>query len=165
MASVTSKPPLKGTATPSHAVSRTSELLSCARTALKIAKARNPPPSPYDWWSIEASELELHQEQNHSQHQQQSHPQISLLSEDGLTLLRAMQVSLETLRLLVKRRGHVNDPTHEIASCTQQLETDAKELSTVMEQLKTFRSTGQHKKHLTLVAEWLQSTALQHTAC
>ena len=164
MASVTSKPSLKGTATPSHAVSRTSELLSCARTALKIAKVRNPPPSPHDWWFIEASELELHQEQNHSQHQQQSHPQISVLSEDGLTLLRAMQVSLETLQLLVKRRGHVNDPTHEIASCTQQLETDAKELSTIVEQLKAFRSTGQHQKHLTLVAEWLQSTALQHTA-
>ncbi len=154
---------LKGSATPSHAVSRTSELLSCARTALKIAKAQNPPPSPHDWWFIEPSDLELHQEQQQQQ-QQPNFPQVSLLSEDGLTLLRAMHVSLETLQQLVKRRGHVNDPTNEIASCTQQLETDAKELNTIVEQLKAFRSTGQHQKHLSLLAEWLQSTASQHTA-
>lgn len=159
MASVTSIQQLKGVATPSHAVSRTSELLSCARTALKIAKAQNPPPSPHDWWFIEPSQLELHQEQ-----QQQYFPQVSILSEDGLTLLRAMHVSLETLQQLVKRRGHVNDPTNEIASCTQQLETDAKELNTIVEQLKAFRSTGQHQKHLSLLAEWLQSAASQQTA-
>jgi hypothetical protein len=163
MASATSMLQLKGSATPSHAVSRTSELLSCARTALKIAKAQNPPPSPHDWWFIEPSDLELHQEQQQQQ-QQPNFPQVSLLSEDGLTLLRAMHVSLETLQQLVKRRGHVNDPTNEIASCTQQLETDAKELNTIVEQLKAFRSTGQHQKHLSLLAEWLQSTASQHTA-
>lgn len=147
-------------ASTSHAVSRTSELLSCARTALKIGRAQNPPPTPQDWWFVEPSQLELYQ-QGGGVH----YPQISILSEDGLALLRAMQVSLETLQALVKRRGHVNDPTHEIASCTRQLETDAKELTTVVEQLKSFRSTtAQHQKHLALIAAWLQSLASQQTA-
>lgn len=145
----------------SHAVSRTTELLSCARTALKIARAQNPPPSAQDWWFIDPSLLELHSDKRDAVH----YPQIGILSEDGLALLRAMQVSLEKLQGLVKRRGNVNDPTHEIASCTRQLETDAKELTVIVEQLKAFRSTNpQHRKHISFIAEWLQSMASQQTA-
>lgn len=145
----------------SHAVSRTTELLSCARTALKIARAQNPPPSAQDWWLIDPSLLELHSDKREIVH----YPQIGILSDDGLALLRAMQVSLEKLQGLVKRRGNVNDPTHEIASCTRQLETDAKELTTIVEQLKAFRSTNpQHRKHISFIAEWLQSMASQQTA-
>jgi hypothetical protein len=109
--------------------SQTTELLSCARTALKIARAQNPPRRCRSGLIIiDPSLLELHSDKRDAVH----YPQIGILSEDGLALLRAMQVSLEKLQGLVKQRGNVNDPTHEIASCTRQLETDAKELTVIV---------------------------------
>lgn len=143
----------------SHAVSRTAELLSCARTALKIARAQNPPPLETDWWVVEPSQLHLH---NGAYAYSNSPLDDSL--EDALSLLRAMQASLETLEGLVRRRGHTNDPTQEIAIKTKQLETDAQELNTIVQQLQATRSRSkQHKKHLEWIASWLQTFATQQS--
>jgi hypothetical protein len=148
----------------SHAVSRSSELLSCARTALKIAKAERPPPTPEDWWHLDPSQLVLNDEDRHQKYVANA-SKVDELSEDGLILLRAMQGSLEVLQSLVKRRGHVNDPTQEISTCTQQLEEDSRELSSIVQQLKSFRSTHskQHQRHVESIANWLETTASQQS--
>jgi hypothetical protein len=76
-----------------------------------------------------------------------------------------MQNSLEILRSLVRRRGHTNDPTQEIAVATRQLETDGEELKAIVQQILASRCTSsQHKKHLEYLAQWLQNVASQQTA-
>jgi SNARE domain len=150
--------------TPSHAVSRSSELVSCARTALKIAKSQHPIPTPEDWWYLDPSQLSLYVDDRNQNHIAPT-SKVAELSEDGIILLRAMQSSLEVLQSLVKRRGHVNDPTQEISTCTQQLEEDSKELSTIVQQIKSFRSTHskQHQRHVESIANWLETTASQQS--
>lgn len=147
------------TTSTSHAVSRTSEFLSCAKTALKIAQQQ---PAE-GWWSQmgDPSQLTLHTTNS----TKSNSPLLATLFEDGCTLLRTMDASLETLQGLVRRRGHTNDPTPEIAVTTQQLEADMQELKTVIAQLQSFPSTGkQQKKHLEWVSKWLQTVASQHSS-
>ena len=163
----------------SHAVSRSSELLSCAKTALKIEKANqraattaasaagsdggsstdNYNPFIKDM-SVET--LTLHNATAASAGSQQV---VSLL-EDGVVLLRAMDYGLKKLGGLVRRRGHTNDPTMEISALVQQLEQDFKELEAFCSQLVPRcsssggrRPSKQAKKHWELVATWFQQVA------
>mmetsp|Transcript_2881 Transcript_2881/g.4339 ORF Transcript_2881/g.4339 Transcript_2881/m.4339 type:complete len:421 (+) Transcript_2881:78-1340(+) len=144
-----------------HAVCRTSEFLSCAKTALKIAQQQ---PSE-GWWSHmgDPSLLTLH---DINASDQNTNPILATLFEDGCALLRTMDASLETLQGLVRRRGHTNDPTPEIAVTTQQMEADMKELKTVIAQLQSFPISGkqQQKKHLEWVSKWLQTVSSQHSS-
>ena len=146
----------------SHAVSRSSELLSCAKTALKVAKAQhaNDPPSHVLQWyqQLDPTQLRLAGESR-------SDSPVVVLCQDALSLLRAMQQALTKLQALVRRRGHTNDPTHDIALAAQQLEQDAKELNEIVTALQRTRTqTAQHHRHLELVAMWLQTMASQQTA-
>jgi syntaxin 5 len=76
-----------------------------------------------------------------------------------------MQATLAKLSGLVKRRGQTNDPTQEIALCTRQLEMDAKELADIVQSMRKIPTrTSQHKKHLDLVAAWLQTVASDQTS-
>lgn len=143
----------------SHAVSRSSELLSCARTALKIAQTS---PSPEQQWLLSITGTQLHL---HDADASPSHTDMQVLLEDGLTLLRQMKHSLMTLGSLVKRRGHTNDPTEEISRALRQFEEDAKELSSlqlmITQQLVVV--SQQQKRHYDLVSAWLQAVASQQT--
>ena len=150
----------------SHAVSRSSELLSCARTAVKIAKRNvnvtdNKGSAPW-YANVDPAQLTLHTDSQASA-SQPSDLQSSL--EDGVSLLRAMQQQLHTLQALVRRRGHTNDPTQQISLATQQLEQDARELAVVVQSLSQTRfRSGQQEKHLGHVCEWLQTAAQQQSA-
>jgi hypothetical protein len=84
--------------------------------------------------------------------------------EEGLTLLRAMEFGLKQLQILVRRRGHTNDPTHEMGTLVQQLEQDLKELTKFCEQLLKIRRRSQHKKHWELVVQWFQQVANQYSS-
>lgn len=87
-------------------------------------------------------------------------PQSLMVLEDGLTLLRAMEFGLKQLQGLVRRRGHTNDPTQEIAQLVQQLEQDTRELTDFCQQLlRQRRSSKQDKRHWELVVEWFQQVA------
>ena len=165
----------------SHAVSRSSELLSCAKTALKIAKANqsaadtvsangdgsDPSLSPsYNPFikDMSVESLSLH---NVAVAPLDSQTVVSIL-EDGVVLLRAMDFGLKKLGGLVRRRGHTNDPTMEISALVQQLEQDYKELEDFCGNLvercssnssRGRRSSKQAKKHWELVASWFQQVA------
>ena len=146
----------------SHAVSRSSELLSCAKTALKVAKAQhaNDLPSAITHWyhDLEPHQLRLAEDTLPT-------TTVVVLCQDALSLLRAMQQQLTKLQSLVRRRGHTNDPTQHISLATQQLEQDVKELSEIITTLQTTRTqTAQHQRHLQLVGGWLQTAASQQTA-
>lgn len=158
-----SKPPGTGGIN-SHAVSRSSELLSCAKTALKIAKSQHGNDDDYGgtmWWACQQpNELALC-----SWKEEISNSQLDGLCEDGLSLLRTMDAELYQLETLVRRRGHTNDPTKEIAASVRRLETDAKELSSLIKTGFQFpRASSQYQRHTQLIAQWLESVAQQQTS-
>jgi hypothetical protein len=164
-----------------HAVSRSNELVSCAKTAWKII---------------------YHQQQQQLQpHQSQQDPATTttttttntipptfrlaslsdpappslVMLEDGLTLLRSMEYGLQQLQLLVRRRGHTNDPTQEIATLTQQLQQDTTELTEFCSSLLLLQQqqqqqqqptrrrrrtiSSQERKHWGYVVQWFQQVA------
>ena len=132
-----------------HAVERSKELLACAKTAWKIQERtiqkqqqlqhqqnpnlpKPPPPRP-PTFQLSNTTIAL--------------PQLTIV-EDGFALLRAMEFALQQLQILVRRRGHTNDPTEEIASYTKQLEQDTAELTEFCKLLLAKRRISrQQKKH------------------
>lgn len=134
-----------------HSVSRSNELLSCAKTAWKIQQQEHQqdPAAP----PVATPNLQLASSSN---------PPLSLtILEEGLTLLRSMDYGSKQLQKLVRRRGHTNDPTAEIAKLVQQLEQDTEELTEFCQQLlaKYNRCRKQERRHWELVVQWFQQVA------
>lgn len=164
MAAAVATPAKKGDPSYSHAVSRSSELLSCAKTALKIGKAQHAYDDDHGgsmWWACQdPNMLALC---NWKDHVATSH--LDGLCEDGISLLRAMDAELTHLETLVRRRGHTNDPTEEISRSVGRLETDAKELSSLVKTGFVFPgATSQYQRHTQLIATWLESVATKQMA-
>lgn len=144
-----------------HAVSRSNELLSCAKTAVKIAQrqhANDEHQQQGAWWTVTLSELRLY-DADYSQHAPDE------VLEDGLSLLRTMESELKHLESLVRRRGQSNDPTTDISLSVQRLETDTRELGILMKTMipHTVRS-GQRLKHWQHLQQYFQSVAQQQAA-
>ncbi|GKY92135.1 hypothetical protein MPSEU_000184900 [Mayamaea pseudoterrestris] len=142
-------------------ISRSDELLSCAKTVVKMAQRQhaNNTQSMQDaasdssaWWShYNPTHMHLHQVEH-------SAPTSSIL-EDCLALLRTMEGELKQLELLVRRRGHTNDPTEEITRAVQRLEADAKQVSQLMRTMVPPTARGQCRKHWEVLQQWFQSVA------
>jgi hypothetical protein len=157
----------------SHTVCRSAELLSCAKTAVKIAQGRHAKQQlqhesnggtstteqQQQWFThINPADLELHNVSLHSQ-------QPSEVLEDGLTLLRTMESELKHLEGLVRRRGHTNDPTQEISAAVSALEQDAAELTRIIQTMVPLGvGVGQRQRHWKAVQQWFQAAAQQHAA-
>lgn len=142
-----------------HAVSRSTELIACAKTAWKVE------------WQL------LQQQQQQQQNDPSSPPlpstppnfrlsspndpppQSLRMLEDGLTLLRSMEFGLKQLQILVRRRGQTNDPTQEIATLQKQLEQDSHELTEFCEQILKIRRRTQEQRHWELIVQWFQQVA------
>ncbi len=100
----------------SHAIDRSSELLSVARTALLIAQQQQQGSSSSSSLSsseslisaLQPSDLTLHNDAFSTNNTAKE-----LLSEAMLTL-NHLDETLKKLWNLVKRRGHTNDPTNDI---------------------------------------------------
>jgi hypothetical protein len=149
-------------------VSRSDELLSCARTAVKLALRQHPGTS--GWWDgLNPASLTLHSSYHHKSASSSSHhplhaqPSAAITHEsleDGLTLLRTMERQLQQLEGLVKRRGQTNDPTEEITRLVQRLEMDAADLNDVLHHMiPPTVTTGQRYKHWQMVQQWFQHKA------
>jgi hypothetical protein len=155
-----------------HSVSRSNELLSCAKTSRKLLiqrqqqqqlqqKERNPgsyvpPPPPPPPPPVNKPNLQLALITGP--------PPASLeILEDGLTLLRAMEYGTKKLQILVRRRGHTNDPTQEISTLVTQLEQDMKELTSFCEQVIKIRRRKQEQRHWELVVQWFQRVTTHHS--
>lgn len=153
----------------SHAVSRSAELLSCAKTALKIAQSRHSKQtdgevlqSEQQWFShLSPADLALHNPDRERPSQ---------VLEDGMTLLRTMESELKRLEGLVRRRGHTNDPTQDISAAVSVLQQDAAELTVIISTLQppatlASRHNGQQQqrqRHWTAIQQWFQAAAAQH---
>uniref|UniRef100_A0A7S4ALS4 t-SNARE coiled-coil homology domain-containing protein n=1 Tax=Pseudo-nitzschia australis TaxID=44445 RepID=A0A7S4ALS4_9STRA len=160
-----------------HGVSRSNELLSCAKTAWKIRER-------------EQSKLRQQQQQQQGNHgaappPPPNNPTLRLASlggpppaslavlDDGFTLLRAMEYGAKKLQALVRRRGHTNDPTQEITSLVKQLEQDFKELTSYCDEqllrgpttaaMVRRRRSKQEQRHWELVTHWFQRVANHHS--
>lgn len=150
----------------SHAVSRSNELLSCAKTAVKIAQRKHAssPPPPTDpnsasaWWTVKPSDLRLYDTSN--QYPQESHEVL----EDGLSLLHTMEGELKHLEGLVRRRGHTNDPTEGISLAVKRLELDTQELMELIQTMIPPTARGQRHRHWQILQQWFQSVAQQQGA-
>jgi hypothetical protein len=160
MTSLHSSVPSTKISNSSHAVSRSNELLSCAKTAVKIAQrkhASSPPPTdPHSaWWTVKLSDLRLYDTSN--QHPQVSHEVL----EDGLSLLHTMEGELKHLEGLVRRRGHTNDPTEAISLSVKRLELDTQELMELIQTMIPPTARGQRHRHWQILQQWFQSVAQQ----
>ena len=155
----------------SHAVCRSAELLSCAKTAVKIAQSRKQQPStngkPHgdsNWiGNLNPSDLELY---NHKKPHTLS--TLNEAVEDGLEILDVMESELNRLNELVRRRGHSNDPTQEISASVAAIEKDVAELTSIVQTMVSRGSVGrmqnqQRQRHIKVIQEWFQ-TMIQHYA-
>jgi hypothetical protein len=165
MTSLHSSMPSAKTSNYSQAISRSNELLSCAKTAVKIAQRKHvsdPPPSdPHSasrWWTVKLSDLRLYDTSN--QYPQESHEVL----EDGLSLLHAMEGELKHLEGLVRRRGHTNDPTEAISLSVKRLELDTQELMELIQTMIPPTARGQRQRHWQILQQWFQSVAQQQGA-
>jgi hypothetical protein len=131
----------------SPAVNRSNELLSCARTALKISQAKlrqrdplqQPPNDGQEWLlTIDPASLQLHKTPTTSldpfgapsnYHEDDTPSQILL--KDSTDLLAMLDGQLSELHSLVRRRGHTNDPTLEIQSTLEKFHEGVKEMKEV----------------------------------
>lgn len=140
----------------SHSVSRSSEFLSAARTALKIAQQQHHNRQQQiqngtyvgggdkenelpEWMiNITPTELNLFQPQpsyNNNTIDSQEDDTISLI-QDSQTLLKLLDTHLSELHSLVRRRGHTNDPTIEISSTIEKFQEGAQEIKVVCDSLR-----------------------------
>jgi hypothetical protein len=168
----------------SPAVNRSNELLSCARTALKITQAKlrqrdplqQPPNDGQEWLlTIDPASLQLHKTPTTSldpfgapsnYHEDDTPSQILL--KDSTDLLAMLDGQLSELHSLVRRRGHTNDPTLEIQSTLEKFHEGVKEMKEVCASLaqegnqpihteRGNRVSLQRRKHYELISGHLES--------
>uniref|UniRef100_A0A7S3QHK3 t-SNARE coiled-coil homology domain-containing protein n=2 Tax=Chaetoceros debilis TaxID=122233 RepID=A0A7S3QHK3_9STRA len=110
-----------------HAISRSAELLSVARTSLRILASEEDDSSSHIQ-SMNANSLSLHDKNNHPS----SNTALEALEEATLTL-NLLDSTLKTLSNLVKRRGTTNDPTEEINKCMTSFHNYSKGLLEILQ--------------------------------
>jgi hypothetical protein len=140
----------------SHAVCRSDELLSCARTSFKIL-LRSSAERAADTHLQDPSHLELYNRIKHDQHS----PLNDVLSE-GLEILTDVQSELRRLNEFVRRRGHSNDPTQEINASVVAIERDVAELTSIVQSMPSRGSVRQQhnqqrNRHIKVIQESFQS--------
>jgi hypothetical protein len=143
----------------SHAISRSTELLSVARTALRILQQN--PETPPDLLALSSKDLSLHHNII------PSNDAIEALDEASLTL-NLLDSTLKSLSELVKRRGTTNDPTEEINRSIASFHTYSKGILEVIQNSlpqsavlspyidAVVRSSSQRSRHYEFVASVLK---------
>ena len=145
-----------------HAISRTAELLSVARTSLRILQQQKQDSISPDLRSLNAKELSLHSSIK------PKNDAIEALDEASLTL-KLLDSTLKDLSNLVKRRGATNDPTEEINRAISSFHNYSKGILEVIQNslpqsavLSPYddvvvRASSQRIKHYEMVANVLKS--------
>ncbi|KAL9186439.1 hypothetical protein ACHAXT_005677 [Thalassiosira profunda] len=173
----------------SHAVDRSGEFLSAARTALRIAQQRHRQkqqqssapgyeqiidgePLPEWMAQIDPAQLQLYQSPQYPEHREDD---AAALVQDSQALLRLLDSHLSELGSLVRRRGHTNDPTLEIQAVMEKFQEGAKEVKEVCDSLRLagtrpvnvlgekVRSSTQRRKHYELLSSKLEDQARERT--
>ena len=148
----------------SHAISRSAELLSVAKTSLRILQ-QNPEESLLhpELQTLNPNDLALHNTQY-----KPSNAAMDALEEASLTL-NLLNSTLKTLSDLVKRRGTTNDPTEEINKAISSFHSFSKGILEVIQNALpqsavlspyddvVVRATTHRVKHYEIVAKELQA--------
>eukprot|EP00816_Leptocylindrus_hargravesii_P005780 CAMPEP_0196806964 /NCGR_PEP_ID=MMETSP1362-20130617/6902_1 /TAXON_ID=163516 /ORGANISM="Leptocylindrus danicus, Strain CCMP1856" /LENGTH=466 /DNA_ID=CAMNT_0042180671 /DNA_START=1 /DNA_END=1398 /DNA_ORIENTATION=+ len=136
-----------------HAVSRSKELLACARTALRQIQNEQNKNSASDGGhsttthvnlklQIKPNQLQLWKATNVNQ-QHEYGPQ-NILLEDASIAVQATERSVTNLERLVRRRGHTNDPTGDIDACMADFKSCMGE---IMASAQSIRNVANKKNH------------------
>jgi len=160
----------------SHAISRNQELLSCARTAQKLLRQQQQRESANDDGAtlsvtVKPPPMTLWKS-NHSNEAQNPY------LEDGMEALDATERAVAELESLVKRRGHIQNPTEQIEECMTEFKTCMEELMSSARRVRTDgplcsssssngvsgiirrkRVPAQRKKHFDIIASVLEQKA------
>jgi len=167
----------------SHAITRSSELLSCAKTALRILQQQSQKGLVQvsdEILALNPNDIHLYINKNSNKSQDlyslqayegeeettTLNPAFDLVHESQ-TLLALLDSHLEKLNALVKRRGQTNDPTHEIHSLMSDFNKYTKELMDIVQNTllraaaKPFsptriQSSQQRMKHYQNIAQTIQ---------
>eukprot|EP00557_Chaetoceros_sp_GSL56_P014939 CAMPEP_0176486540 /NCGR_PEP_ID=MMETSP0200_2-20121128/5619_1 /TAXON_ID=947934 /ORGANISM="Chaetoceros sp., Strain GSL56" /LENGTH=480 /DNA_ID=CAMNT_0017883241 /DNA_START=80 /DNA_END=1522 /DNA_ORIENTATION=- len=153
-----------------HAISRSAELLSVAKTSLRILQQQHQQqtgnetlPLHQELQSLDPNNLTLHDERIHP-----SNAALDALDEASLTL-SLLDSTLDTLRNLVKRRGATNDPTEQINEAIASFHNYSKGILEVIQNAlpqsavlspyddRIVKATSQRVKHYEIVASVLQT--------
>lgn len=132
----------------SHAVDRSIEFLSAARTALKIAQAaaavgrnnnnnngaESSSALPECLIDVNPTTLKLYQQHKHDENTNDD--TAPSLVRDSHALLQLLDTQLVELHTLVRRRGHTNDPTLEIQHIIERFQEGAHEIKAVCNALR-----------------------------
>ena len=149
-----------------HAISRSKELLACAKTAQRLLPKSDdaPPQQPLALWHpSDAADPFLE-----TGYENKSLSRIAL--EDGAIAIQAIERVVEQLDNLVRRRGHTNDPTEQIESCMTEFKTCMEELMSAAQTIRRIpadskgnsflvslqASQAQRKKHYEIVASTIE---------
>ena len=152
-------PPTQLSSFRSHAVDRSIEFLSAARTALKIAQAgyhhagrnnnNDDAERTLTEWLIDVNPTTLTLYQQHpnnatpynttiaeNNNDENANDTAPSLVRDSHSLLRLLDTQLAELHTLVRRRGHTNDPTLEIQHIIERFQEGAHEIKAVCNALR-----------------------------
>jgi len=145
-------PPTQLSSFRSHAVDRSIEFLSAARTALKIAQARyhhagrnnnnhDDAERTLPEWLIDVNPTTLTLYQQHpniaeNSNDENANDTAPSLVRDSHSLLQFLDAQLAELHTLVRRRGHTNDPTLEIQHIIERFQEGAHEIKAVCNALR-----------------------------
>jgi len=126
----------------SHAINRSAELLSVARTALRITQQQQQQQQQHDGHQttttkcfplleIKPSDLTLYSNSNYHQ-MNAGNAALDALAEAMLTL-HLLDTTLMKLSNLVKRRGHTNDPTNDINIAMTDFQSFVKDIMDILQ--------------------------------
>ena len=158
----------------SAAVNRSSELLSCAQSALKIAQQKQhaqPQQHAQRTGALPLLPQELHLAAMHNDMSSSLSSSSSLIAwqEECLSWLRSLQTILQHVQGLVRRSGQSNDPTHELTVQTQRFEQAIQHLKQALhlpqddnaDRKAAAKRRSQVESHQYWIREWCAAVA-QH---
>lgn len=158
-------------AVPSQAVSRSSELLACARTALRLLQCQQENISSAKNANLPVTELQLYSYPVHSDHwlhhtEAEDHvlSPVQKAINDASQILRVLDSIVTELQALVRRKGHTNDPSDEIAACVKRFQSlmseyvdDVKAIPSTINSPAQISSNRQMERHYEVIAQHLLS--------
>lgn len=172
---------------PGQAVSRSNELLACAKTALRLVQDQNQScqkPAHNRSSNLLVTELHLYNSavpsyspDNFGDKCQvdENYHMLSPLERaihDASQLLHVLDSLVAELQSLVRRRGHTNDPTEEIATCMKRFQTLMSEYVSEVELIPSTINSPANKgrnrqvsRHYEMVAQDLLSQGKQRAHC
>ena len=181
-----------------HAISRSAEFLACARTSLRIEQRRHQEVTqkkkygrdmitrkddilPLELSDIDHKSLKMYEDNSGAQEDvvqdgdEKGQNDALQALKDTNSLLSLLDTTLSHLSLLVRRRGHTNDPTCEIDACVREFQSYYNDLADVLSNVipnaaeitlqDGRRSSSQRTKHYQSIVSSLKKESEERMNC